>query len=149
MKSKRMFNLVFVICAVCITIFNIHDKSRLKNEIKFMLTNSIFYRHHMSIHIERQFLWKHELIMIEKSLIMSKLTCFSSRNEYTIKWIVAFAFEQTTAIVMLDEKHDKSIDFEQFFIDSNSYIWDCINENNIVIISLLVSRYEDTMLHHM
>ncbi len=75
---------------------------------------------------------------------MSKLTCLASRDEYTIGWIAALPSERAAAIVMLDEKHGKPVDFEQPLTDSNSYTWGRIDENNIVIASLPKGLYGTT-----
>ena len=66
---------------------------------------------------------------------MSEVKRLKSR-EYAIGWIAALSSERAAALLMLDEKHGRPLDFDQPFTDPNSYTWGRINEHNIVIASL-------------
>lgn len=67
-----------------------------------------------------------------------------SRDHYTVGWIAALPLELAAAIAMLDEQHDKPIDFIQPSTDSNSYKWGRVGQHNIVIASLPAGIYGTT-----
>ena len=72
---------------------------------------------------------------------MSTLKALESRTEYTIGWLSALPIERAAALVMLDERHEKPLDFEQSSPDTNSYAWGRLGSHNIVIASLPAGLY--------
>ncbi|KAF3060153.1 hypothetical protein CFAM422_011483 [Trichoderma lentiforme] len=64
-----------------------------------------------------------------------------SRDSYTIAWISALPHEQTAALGMLDNQHERPHDFIQSPNDGNSYSWGDIKSFNIVIASLPDGEY--------
>src|SRR5271163_901828 len=75
---------------------------------------------------------------------MASLKDLGSRDLYTIGWIAALPLERAAATAMLDEKHEKPLDFVQSHNDKNSYTWGRIGEHNLVIASLPAGVYGTT-----
>ncbi|KAH6952507.1 hypothetical protein BKA56DRAFT_681973 [Ilyonectria sp. MPI-CAGE-AT-0026] len=63
-------------------------------------------------------------------------TGLESRDSYTVGWIAALSIEQAAALAMLDEEHERPLDFEQPSTDTNSYSWGRIGMHNVVIAAL-------------
>ncbi|GAB1218378.1 hypothetical protein ATERTT37_007632 [Aspergillus terreus] len=72
---------------------------------------------------------------------MSPLKALETRDLYTVGWIASLPLERAAATAMLDEKHEKPLDFVQAYNDTNSYTWGNIGEHNVVIASLAAGRY--------
>lgn len=72
---------------------------------------------------------------------MAPSTALQSRNQYTVGWITALAIERVAAMAMLDEEHEKPLDFVQASIDRSSYTWGRIGVHNVVISSLPQGDY--------
>ncbi|OAQ67814.1 nacht and ankyrin domain-containing protein [Pochonia chlamydosporia 170] len=72
---------------------------------------------------------------------MKRTTQLPDPKLYTIGWITALEKELTVAIAVLDEKHEKPLNFTKHAKDTNSYAWGRIGEHNIVITSLAAGRY--------
>lgn len=77
-------------------------------------------------------------------IAMDTLYALDSKELYTVGWIVALAKELSAAIGMLDEEHDKPLDFERSSSDKNSYHWGRIGKHNVVIASLAAGVYGTT-----
>ncbi|KAE8371840.1 Pfs, NACHT and ankyrin domain protein [Aspergillus bertholletiae] len=75
---------------------------------------------------------------------MPPLKALETRDMYTVGWIAALPLERAAAMAMLDEKHEKPLDFVQPHNDTNSYTWGRIHDHNVVIASLAVGRYGTT-----
>ncbi|KAL3707747.1 hypothetical protein TMatcc_005729 [Talaromyces marneffei ATCC 18224] len=75
---------------------------------------------------------------------MPPLKTLTSRDLYTVGWISALPLERAAATAMLDEKHEKPLDFNQPHSDSNSYTWGRIGDHNVVIASLAAGKYGTT-----
>ncbi|KAL4923048.1 uncharacterized protein BDV17DRAFT_285724 [Aspergillus undulatus] len=75
---------------------------------------------------------------------MPPLKALASRDLYTVGWIAALPLERAAATAMLDEKHEKPLDFFQSHSDTNSYTWGRIGEHNVVIASLAAGKYGTT-----
>ncbi|KAE8156909.1 Pfs, NACHT and ankyrin domain protein [Aspergillus tamarii] len=75
---------------------------------------------------------------------MPPLKALESRDLYTVGWIAALPLERAAAMAMLDEKHERPVDFVQPHSDTNSYTWGSIGEHNVVIASLAVGKYGTT-----
>lgn len=67
-----------------------------------------------------------------------------SRDLYTVRWITALPLELAAATAMLDEKHEKPLDFKQPRNDTNTYTRGRIGEHNVVIASLAAGVYGTT-----
>src|SRR5947207_9006353 len=67
-----------------------------------------------------------------------------SRDLYTVGWLAALPLERAAATAMLDEKHEKPLNFVQPHADMNSYTWGRIGEHNVVIASLATGIYGTT-----
>ena len=63
---------------------------------------------------------------------------------YTVGWIAALPLELAAATAMLDEQHEKPLDFAHPPSDKNSYTWGRIGEHNVVITSLPAGVYGTT-----
>ncbi|KAF3765426.1 Pfs, NACHT and ankyrin domain protein [Cryphonectria parasitica EP155] len=72
------------------------------------------------------------------------MTCSKNRDDYTVGWVAALSIERAAAIAMLEEKHDKPLDFSNPTSDPNTYAWGRIAEHNIVIASLPAGVYGTT-----
>ncbi|KAL5357228.1 nucleoside phosphorylase domain-containing protein [Aspergillus floccosus] len=72
---------------------------------------------------------------------MSPFKALETRDLYTVGWIAALPLERAAATAMLDEKHEKPLDFVQAHNDTNSYTWGKIGEHNVVIASPAAGRY--------
>ncbi|KAL2815410.1 hypothetical protein BDW59DRAFT_153900 [Aspergillus cavernicola] len=72
---------------------------------------------------------------------MPPLKALESRDLYTVGWIAALPLERAAAMALLDEKHEKPLDFVQPHSDTNSYTWGCLGEHNVVIASLAAGKY--------
>lgn len=72
---------------------------------------------------------------------MPPLKALETRDLYTVGWIAALPLERAVAMAMLDEKHEKPLDFVQPHSDTNSYTWGRINDHNVVIASLAAGKY--------
>ncbi|THC91604.1 hypothetical protein EYZ11_008926 [Aspergillus tanneri] len=72
---------------------------------------------------------------------MPSLKALETRNLYNVGWIAALPLERAAAMAILDEKHEKPLDFVQPHNDTNSYSWGCIGEHNVVIASLAAGKY--------
>jgi nucleoside phosphorylase len=75
---------------------------------------------------------------------MTSLKALESRDLYTVGWIAALPLERAAAAAMLDEEHEKPLDFVQPHNDTNSYTWGRIGEHNVVISSLAAGVYGTT-----
>jgi nucleoside phosphorylase len=75
---------------------------------------------------------------------MTSLTSLESRDLYTVRWISALSIERAAATAMLDERHEKPLNFAQPHSDKNSYTWGRIGEHNMVIASLPAEVYGTT-----
>ncbi|KAF2135083.1 uncharacterized protein K452DRAFT_261096, partial [Aplosporella prunicola CBS 121167] len=75
---------------------------------------------------------------------MASLKALESRDEYTVGWIAALEIERAPAEEILDEEHEKPLDFIQPLTDQNSYTWGRIGEHNVVIASLEAGVYGTT-----
>ena len=64
-----------------------------------------------------------------------------SRDLYTVGWIAALPLELAAATAMLDEQHEKPLDFMYPSSNKNSYTWGRIGEHNVVIASLPAGVY--------
>ena len=64
-----------------------------------------------------------------------------SRDLYIVGWIAALPLELAAATVMLDEQHEKPLDFMYPSSNKNSYTWGRIGEHNVVIASLPAGVY--------
>ncbi|KAL9618322.1 MAG: hypothetical protein Q9160_006972 [Pyrenula sp. 1 TL-2023] len=67
---------------------------------------------------------------------MSLSAGLTSRDEYTVGWLTVLSIERAAATAMLDEQHEKPLDFKQSSKDTNSYTWGCVGKYNVVIASL-------------
>ena len=68
----------------------------------------------------------------------------ASCDEYIVGWIAALPLELAAATAMLDEEHEKPIDFVQPSTDRNTYTWGRIGGHNVVIASLAAGVYGTT-----
>lgn len=75
---------------------------------------------------------------------MTSRKALESRDLYTVGWIAALPLERAAAIAMLDEIHEKPLDFTQPHHDTNSYTWGRIGQHNVVISSLAAGVYGTT-----
>ena len=75
---------------------------------------------------------------------MSGLKCLASRDDYKIGLISALPIERAAALVMLDEKHGRPLDFEQPLTDSNFYAWGRMGDHNVVTATLPAGSYGTT-----
>jgi len=75
---------------------------------------------------------------------MASLKSLESHEQYTVGWISALPLELAAATAMLDEQHEKPLDFAQPASDKNSYTWGRIGEHNVVITSLASGVYGTT-----
>lgn len=72
------------------------------------------------------------------------MIALDSKDSYTIGWIAALATERAAAEEMLDDQHERPVDFKQPQTDKNSYTWGRIGEHNVVIASLEAGMYGTT-----
>ena len=72
---------------------------------------------------------------------MPPLKALETRDLYTIGWIAALPLERAAAMAMLDERHEKPLNFVQPHNDTNSYTWGRIQDHNVVIASLAAGKY--------
>ena len=70
------------------------------------------------------------------------MVALESKNEYTIAWIAALAIERAAATALLDDRHDKPLDFIQHSNDNNAYTWGRVHNHNTVIASLPEGSHE-------
>ncbi|KAL5047116.1 nucleoside phosphorylase domain-containing protein [Aspergillus fruticulosus] len=75
---------------------------------------------------------------------MPPLKALASRDLYAVGWIAALPLERAAATAILDERHEKPLDFDQPYSDTNSYTWGRIGEHNVVIASLAAGKYGTT-----
>jgi nucleoside phosphorylase len=75
---------------------------------------------------------------------MPPLKALESRDLYTVGWIAALPLERAAAMALLDERHEKPLDFVQPHSDPNSYTWGSIGDHNVVIASLGAGKYGTT-----
>jgi nucleoside phosphorylase len=75
------------------------------------------------------------------SSIMATYAIPSSPDIYTVGWICALPLELAAAAAMLDENHQKPLDFAPATFDKNTYILGSIREHNVVIASLPAGAY--------
>lgn len=75
---------------------------------------------------------------------MASCNALESHDQYTVGWIAALPLELAAATAMLDEEHEKPLDFVQPHNDANAYTWGCIGEHNVVIASLAAGVYGTT-----
>ncbi|ODM15197.1 hypothetical protein SI65_09436 [Aspergillus cristatus] len=62
-------------------------------------------------------------------------------EDYKVGWVTALKEELAAAIAVLDEEHEKPVDFEAPSSDSNSYTLGRIGEHNIVITTIAAGTY--------
>ena len=72
---------------------------------------------------------------------MTTHKALESRDLYTVGWIAALPIELAAATAMLDEQHEKPLDFAHPSSDKNSYTWGRIGEHNVAIASLPAGVY--------
>ncbi|KAL4888052.1 Pfs, NACHT and ankyrin domain protein [Aspergillus ambiguus] len=72
---------------------------------------------------------------------MPPLEALKSRDLYTVGWIAALPLERAAATAILDDRHEKPLDFVQPRNDPNSYTWGRIGEHNVVIASPAAGKY--------
>jgi nucleoside phosphorylase len=75
---------------------------------------------------------------------MTTNKALESRDLYTVGWIAALPLELAAATAMLDEQHEKPLDFIRPPSDNNSYTWGRIGEHNVVVASLPAGVYGTT-----
>lgn len=75
---------------------------------------------------------------------MPPLKALESRDLYTVGWIAALPLERAAAMALLDERHEKPLDFVQPHCDPNSYTWGRIGDHNVVIAALGAGKYGTT-----
>lgn len=75
---------------------------------------------------------------------MASAIALDSKDSYTVGWIAALPTERAVAEEMLDQQHEKPLDFIQPQTDNNSYTWGSISDHNIVIASLEAGLYGTT-----
>jgi nucleoside phosphorylase len=75
---------------------------------------------------------------------MTTRRALESRDLYTVGWIAALPLELAAATAMLDEKHEKPLDFTHPPSDKNSYTWGRIGDHNVVVASLPAGVYGTT-----
>lgn len=72
------------------------------------------------------------------------MIALESKDNYTIGWIAALATERAAAEEILEDLHERPVDFKQPRTDKNSYTWGRIGEHNVVIASLEAGEYGTT-----
>ncbi|KAL1648727.1 hypothetical protein SLS58_001903 [Diplodia intermedia] len=69
-------------------------------------------------------------------------------DEYTVGIITALPHERAAVIGMLDEKHDRPIDYTQDKHDHNSYAWGKMGDHNVVVATLPANSYGTNSAAH-
>ncbi|KAI9654380.1 MAG: hypothetical protein M1821_006696 [Bathelium mastoideum] len=69
------------------------------------------------------------------------LRSLQNAGEYSVGWIAPLPIERAAVEALLDEQHDKPLDFNQPPTDKLSYSWGSSGEHNIVIASLKAGQY--------
>jgi nucleoside phosphorylase len=72
---------------------------------------------------------------------MDTRTRLDSPELYTVGWIAALSHERAAATAVLDEEHDRPVNFKQHQHDTNAYTWGRVGNHNIVIASLPPGGY--------
>lgn len=72
---------------------------------------------------------------------MSTLPTLESYDLYTVGWLAVLPLELAAAEAMLDEEHEKPLNFVQNQSDKNAYTWGRIGEHNVVLASLAAGVY--------
>lgn len=75
---------------------------------------------------------------------MKSLNALESCDLYTVGWITALPLEHAAATAMLDERHEKPLDFIQPHNDPNFYTWGRIGKHNVVISTVAAGVYDTT-----
>ncbi|KAI9685167.1 MAG: hypothetical protein M1822_004754 [Bathelium mastoideum] len=69
------------------------------------------------------------------------LRSLQNAGEYSVGWIAPLPIERAAVEALLDEQHDKPLDFNQPPTNKLSYSWGSLGEHNIVIASLKAGQY--------